>query len=347
MELPNLHFEDFPIEFKEINPSDFKTIESLDTEMITSSSDVFVVDEKIEIEADENGFINENLQSNIDITQKNTVVINASVGSGKSYAIIQTIKRYYNSDDQYLIIVATPLVSLVEQYVNDIHTDAQVPLDGIYNYVHLGRDFNIDYKTRKVQVITVNLLLGNPGEDKLTNTKRSYINNLIQKCKNEDIKVVFIYDEIHDAIQNFKEEYIFNLWKWKDVIHKNFIISATFNEASKVVIEYLAELTDNKIQIIESRRLAIPEKQSELHLHYNPENRLDHTNKVLEKVVTDVLSRNKNIDILCFSKSLAENIIGDTIGIGQNLKDRFGEINVCTTALKSKNRKYSSKKQIQ
>lgn len=340
MELPNLHFQDFPIEFKEINPSDFKTIHTIDSEEEVSSSNVFIVDEKIQIEADDDGFINETLQANIDITKKNTVVINASVGSGKSYAIIQTIKEYFNSDDKYLIIVATPFVSLVEQYVKDIHTDAQVPVEQIYNYVHLGRDFSIDYRTRKVQVVTVNSLLGNPGEDKLinTNTKRVYINTLIQKCKDENIKVVFIYDEIHDAIQNFKEEYIFNLWKWRDVIHKNFIISATFNEASKIVIEYLAELTDKKIQIIESKRLPIPEKQSELHLHYNPENKLDYTNRTLIKVVDDLLARNKNVDILCFSKALVKDIIKDNIGIGQKLKDRFGEINECTSVLKANQR---------
>ena len=49
----------------------------------------------------------------------------------------------------------------------------------------------------------------------------------------------------------------------ENVLHKNFIISATFSEASKVVIEYLAEPTDRKIQIIESkeRRTQVMRKQ--------------------------------------------------------------------------------------
>ena len=84
---------------------------------------------------------------------------------------------------------------------------------------------------------------------------------MISNCKAQNKKVVFIYDEIHDTIHNFRQELIFNLWKWKNVIHKNFVISATFNEASKIVIEYLAELTDRKIQIIESERVRNPEKQ--------------------------------------------------------------------------------------
>ena len=47
------------------------------------------------------------------IRRKNSVVINAFVGCGKSHAIIQTIKEYYNTTD-YLIIVASPYVSLVQ-----------------------------------------------------------------------------------------------------------------------------------------------------------------------------------------------------------------------------------------
>lgn len=322
MELPNLHFQDFPIEFKEINPSDFPEFE------IENNN------EKIIIVPNDDGYINDVFQPHIELRHKNTVVVNASVGNGKSYSIIQTIKRYYTSDENYLIIVATPFVSLVEQYVNDIHFHGDIPKEQIFNYLDLDRDVTSEYKRRKVQVVTVNSLLGNPGEDSLINTikKRRYLNSLIQKSIDEDIKVVFIYDEIHDAIQNFKEEYIFNLWKWRSVIHKNFIISATFNEASKVVIKYLAELTDKKIQIIESKRSIIPEKQSELHLYYNPENRLEPTSKVLVRVVEDLLGRNKNIDILCFSKALVKDIIQDASGIGGKLKDNFGEINECTSS---------------
>src|SRR5690554_1631607 len=111
MELPNKYFQDFPIEFKEINPSDFSS---------------FDVKDKIIIEPDEFGFINDTLQEQICLEENNTVVINASVGNGKSYAIIQTIKRYYESQEKYLIVVATPFVSLVEQYIKDIHRDAEI-----------------------------------------------------------------------------------------------------------------------------------------------------------------------------------------------------------------------------
>ena len=318
MELPNQYFQDFPIEFKEINPSDFPNFETED---------------KIIIEPDENGFINESMQEQICLEENNTVIINASVGNGKSYAIIQTIKRYYESDEKYLIIVATPFISLVEQYVNDIHQDAKVPTEDIYDYTFLGKRKDINYLDIKVHVVTVNTLLGNPGDEAFISSraKFKYIKNLITHCKNTDTKVVFIYDEIHDAIQNFKEEYIFNLWKWREVIHKNFIISATFNEASKVVIKYLAELTHRKIKIIESKRVRFPHKQSRLYLHYSQDYNFSATTKELVNLIEDLLYRNKNIDILCYSKNLAKSILQDTQGISYRLKAKFGEINNCTS----------------
>ena len=324
MELPNSHFREYPIEFKEINPKDFP---------------LFEINYKEIINLDGDGHINDSLQSKIDLQEKNSVVINAFVGCGKSYAIIQTIKEYYNTTN-YLIIVASPYVSLVEQYVNDIHNDASIPMESIYNYTDLGRDYNIPYLGKRVQVLTANTLLGNPGEDGFKNSdvKRKYLNDLIRYCEENDTKAIFVYDEIHDAIQNFKEEFIFNLWKWKEVIQKNFIISATFNEASKIVIEYLAELTDKKIQILESERVKIPQKQSKLYLHFSSEHNFTITTFEIEKVVEDLLNRNKKIDILCYSKSLAKSILQDKKGIGKKLKDRFGELNNCTSELISNQR---------
>lgn len=339
MELPNIHFRDFPIEFKKINSNDFfLTYQNLEGKRIKKVG--FNVDEKIIIKPDLNGYIHNALQEKINLDEKNTVVLNTSVGSGKSYAIIQTIRRYYDSRDKYLIVVATPFVSLVEQYVNDIHKDTSIPLEDIYNYADLGRNLDIKYLGKQVQVLTVNTLLGNPGEDAFKNSyiKRKYLNDLIEYSKENKIKVIFVYDEIHDAIQNFKEEFIFNLWKWKDVIHKNFVISATFNEASKVVIEYLAELTDRKIQIIESERIRIPKKQSDLYLHYSSEHNFTNNTHEIVSVVEDLLNKNKNIDILCYSKSLAKSIIQDKQGIGKKLKDRFDELNDCTSELISNQR---------
>lgn len=328
MASPNTHFQNYPIEFKEINPSDFPHFEVENNR------------EKIIIEPNADGFVNEALQPHLVLENKDTVVINAPVGYGKSFAIIKTIERIYNEIPNSLIVVATPFVSLVQQYVDDIAKDTRIPLEQIYDYTDLGRNPQTPYLNKRVQVITVNTLLGNPGEDGFKNSdkKRKYLNELIDYCDSNEVKVYFIYDEIHDAVQNFKEEFMFSLWKWRNVIQKNFILSATFNEASKVVIEYLAELTDKRIQIIESIRKRFPEKQSSLYLHYSSEYNFTPTTDELVKLVDRLLVKNKNIDILSYSKTLAKSIIQDKSGIGKKLKDKFGELNDCTSELVSNQR---------
>lgn len=327
MELPNKHFQGFPIEYKQINPEDF-------------SSAGFDVEEKVIIEPNGDGYIFDALRRVIGISDKKTVVVNAPVGYGKSYAIIKLIKAIYDIKPKSKIIVATPFVSLVEQYVTDINKVGNVPSSDIYSYSNLGRNKKESYKDKRVHVLTVNTLLGNPGEDGFKNSdaKRLYIDNIIDESFKDNSEVFFIYDEIHDAIQNFKEEFMLYLWKWKNVIHQNIILSATYNEASKVVIKYLAELTDMKIQIIESVRRIFPEKQSQLFLHYSSDYNFKSTTNELINLVDNLLLRNRNIDILCYSKSLAKSIISDKDGVGKKLKDRFGKLNDCTSELLSNQR---------
>ncbi|WP_378185888.1 DEAD/DEAH box helicase family protein [Aquimarina sp. W85] len=341
MKIKNSSFENYPIEFKEINPEDFSSIINPDTPQAKRTG--FEVEnnrEKIIISPDkETGFINVVLQDKILLQHKNTVVINAAVGQGKSYAIIQTIRRYYNKmleeKQKYLIVVASPFVSLVKQYCNDIHKDAGIPEDQIYNYDNLGRNPSIPYIGKFVQVVTVNTLLGNPGEDGFKNSevKRKYLNELIDHCKKTDTKVIFIYDEIHDSYQNFKQEYIFNLWKWRTIIHKNFILSASYNEASKVVIKYIAELTDRRIKIIESERVRFSKRQSSLHLHYSPAYKYSNTTPEITQLIKRLIGKTKNIDILSYSKTLAKSIINPKEEIGKLLKDTYGEVKDCTSEL--------------
>ena len=327
MELPNKYFEDFPIEFKEINPEDFPN---------------FSVREKIIISPDEEGYICENLKHHIDLDEKNTVVINAGVGQGKTTAIIEIVKEYYENTD-YIIFIASPFVSLVEQYYKDV-IKKDIPEKDIFRYELLGNDELTDFWHRRIHIVTANCILGNPGEDAFINSKvkRYYLNRLSKYCEKYNKKVIFIYDEIHDAIHNFKEEYIFNLWKWRNVILKNYIISATYNEASKVVIEYLAELTNDNIQIIESERKRFPSKQSELFLHYNNEQFYSYDDKTITNLVKELIFLGKEIDILSYSKILSENIIKNKdSGIGKELYKKYIEINNCTSELirnKRKNR---------
>lgn len=321
MELPNQYFEDYPVKFKEINPSDFP-------EFLIENDGAKVI-----ISPNEDGYITKELVKAINTSHKNTVVVNAGVGQGKTTAIIEVVKKLYKED--YLIFIAAPFVSLVEQYFKEVIKKG-IPESDIYRYEYIGES-NISYLDKKIHIITVNSLLGNPGEDAYINSeaKREYLNSLSNQCKKQGKKVVIVMDEIHDAIHNFKEEYIFNLWKWKPVLHKNIILSATYNEASKIVIEYLAELTDSKIRIIESKRIRIPNNQSDLYLHYNPALFYNNENEQIVEVVKNVIKRGKEVDILCYSKNLADAIITEkNKGIGKVLYSKYQEINNCTSDLR-------------
>lgn len=328
--LPNKAFINFPIEFKEINKEDFDQ----------QDKKPFMVKDKTIIYPNKDGFIYDGLKEAISLEDKETIVINAPVGCGKSYSILRIINHIIKEDVSATIVISPPFVSLITQYLNDVQLVSGLSRDLIYDYSDLGRNPRVPYENKKVHIITTNTLLGNPGEDGFKNSeaKREYLNKIVDECIRHKRRVYFIYDEIHDSIHNFKEEFIFNLWKWKDVIHKNILISATYNEASKVVIEYLAELTDRKISIIEVPRVPIPEKQSKLYLHYCSDFNFTTKTEKIVSVVDNLLQHSKNIDILCYSKILAKNIIADKKGIGKKLSDAFGSINNCTSELVSNQR---------
>ncbi len=322
----NSEFENYPVEFKKLDPEDFP---------------IFLVGQKSIIQPNSEGYINDAIQSKIDLEEKNTVVINAAVGQGKTYSIIEIVKQYYQSEQDYLIFIASPFISLVKQYVDNLQSQVNIPQEKIFSYENIGEEeYNEEdlptYLDKPIHIITANTLLGNPGEEGFRHSeeKRIYLSNLSSFCEAKRVPVVFIYDEIHDSYYNFKQKYIFNLWKWKNVVHKNFIISATYNEASKVVIEYLAELTDRKIQLIESKRVLFPERQSKLYLHYSDDNIFNVETREIKNTIEQLVARGKQIDILCYSKSLSKNIVSPRSDLGKLLNETFGEIQDCTSITK-------------
>ncbi len=333
-----LVFIDHPIEFKEINPEDFP-------DLITSN--------KVTLEPNEEGYINESIQENINLEEKNTIVINAAVGQGKSFSITHTAKRFYDSDPNYVILIAAPFKSLVNQYYNKVSDILEDDTDILkIDQVDDSNEDNLDssFFNKRIHVVTTNALLGNPGDQHIINShkRREYLRELIANCEQNNKKVIIIYDEIHDAIHNFKEEYIFNLWRWKDVLHKNIILSATFNEASKVVIEYLSELTENKLHILESPRQPILTKQSSLILNFNRRTKYNNTDSQICELVDSLIKKGKEIDILCFSKALADDICSNAKrngkGIGYLLFEKYGDqIQNCTTQ-KNTQSNFSQKK---
>lgn len=306
---------DIPIEFKEINPSDF-------------DSNFYDVSEKEIVTPNNEGYISDELQDKLlpDLYNKNTVVINAGVGQGKSYSVIKLIAQYFKQDnyllnEKYIVILAVPFKSLIQQYYDDLIKEGISPTQ-IFNYLVFdekapAKEENkilnpfltpsiLDYAkgefSERIHILTINGLLGNSGEHVISQNsdKLNYFNRIIKYCKKFNKKIIVFYDEIHDGIQNFTQENLVKLWRFHGLIEKNYIVSATFNEASKEVIKYLSEFTEKKIKIIESERI-IKKEQSKLHLIFN--DRLPHESEHLNNILREKVRKKENLDIIVYSKT--------------------------------------------
>ncbi|MEI2755786.1 MAG: DEAD/DEAH box helicase [Chitinophagaceae bacterium] len=319
-----------PIEFKEINPEDFPG---------------FVIEgnAKTIISPDEEGFIGTKLRNVINLLDKNTVVLNAGVGQGKSTACIDIAKAYYSqynsrNEHEYTVIVVAPYISIINQYHEKLIDKGITPTD-VFNFVNL-EETDLEASTKApIHILTIHTLLGYYGEEAFmqNKTKRDYLTSTITYCSKKRKKVVFVFDEVHDYVNVFKERLVFNLWKWQPLLHKSFLLTATFTEASKLVIKYLAELTDDKIQLIETKRIKIPNKQSKLHLFIHDESWYKAEDKIIAELIQQEIDKGKHIQILSFSKTLANSIVakeeieGEVFcsQIGSVLYKKYSEINLC------------------
>lgn len=168
MSLLDFELQDLPIEFKTINPDDF-------------DSQYYVVNPKNIITPNDNGYISDQVTDLIGQTLniKNTVVINAGVGQGKSYAVIELIKKY-SQIEEYIVILAVPYNNLINQYISDLSVDGvnnnpvvfnmmdidnytfDIPLNTVLNYGFISDNFLIKEfqpESYKIHVMSINALL--------------------------------------------------------------------------------------------------------------------------------------------------------------------------------------------
>lgn len=297
----SIEIEELPkIEYKQIRKEDFKE---------------YFVEDVVEVKTDEKGYIKDFLVKNIDLTKSDTTIINCSIGQGKTSSILEITKKIV-SDDTLIPIIIAPYKSLIDEYYSKLENIKGIK---IFDYRETEgkrkEDLIKDFKISDVYLFTFNLLLKNPGEHylKVNDTKSELINLIINYCEVYNKKVVLIFDEIHDAIHNFKEELIFNLLKWKSITFKNIVSSATYNEASKVVIKYLSELTNYKISIFESVRVQNEENLSSLNLVVYDRKDFDIENCELKRIIKQEIGKATKINILTYSKKLAHNISSSSI----------------------------------
>ncbi|REC56707.1 hypothetical protein DRF62_02430 [Chryseobacterium piscium] len=334
----NDHFNDFPIDYFKFEPLDF--VETISFQNATAANSHFrnslelIEDDILELNSD--GYIKDSLAEKLNLSVKNTAVINCAVGQGKTTAILDLVAGYIthsdNSDTN--VIIAVPLVSLISQYKKDL-LDLGFVEEQIYCYENIRKEEQVDYLDSKIRIhlITVNTLLGNPGENAplQSKAKNSYLQKLSKKFRLDNKKVIFIYDEIHEAIRNFSKIGEAHLYYFYEVISKNILLSATYNVQSIPVIKMLSKLTDGKIQILESEREIIRE-QSRLFLHFTNGYSSSHYYPITS-LLQRLIREGKNIDVLCYSKLLCKKLLDPKIEPGNSLTEKFGTLRDCTSNL--------------
>ncbi|MCW3160825.1 DEAD/DEAH box helicase family protein [Chryseobacterium oryctis] len=333
----NDHFNDFPIDYFNLEVLNFidnvglRNIEEANAHLERSEQ---LITKEEPLELNSYGYIKDSLSEKLNLNVRNTSVINCAVGQGKTTAILEIVKEHILSNANTYIIIAVPLVSLISQYKKDL-LNLGFTEEQIYSYENIRNKDQIDYLNPlfRIHLVTVNTLLGNPGDNAplQSEAKNSYLQKLSKQFGDNNKKVIFIYDEIHEAIRNFSKIGEAHLYYFSKVIAKNILLSATYNVQSIPVIKMLSKLTDNKIQILESKREVINE-QSRLFLHFtNSYNTSSHT--PISQLVRQLIREDKNIDILCYSKKLCKNLLDPNTEPGNLLTEKFGTLRDCTSNL--------------
>ncbi|MCQ4140427.1 DEAD/DEAH box helicase family protein [Chryseobacterium sp. EO14] len=292
------------------------------------------------LELSENGYIRDSLLQKLDLNTKDTTVINCAVGQGKTSSLLLNLNEHFDNNKNTYFIIAVPLVSLISQYQKDL-IELGIHENEIFNYEKIGKSYEeggLDYNDlrRRFHLVTVNTLLGNPGENAVlaSQAKSKYLQEFTTRLKANHKTAVLVFDEIHEAISNFSKIGIIHLFYWKEIIKKTVILSATYNVASVSVIRLLSALTDHKINILESERI-IKRPQSRLFLHFDNSEQYTADNITLNQLVDEIISQDKQLDIISFSKQLVKDILsaGGESQIGSKLRTKYGEIRDCTSNL--------------
>lgn len=324
----NACFDNFPIDYFQLKEEYFRN-NSGESDFEFSIEELPVV----------NGYLTNQLADYIDFNRNETVVVNCAVGHGKTSGVLNAIKNYLNEEDSEMIFtIAVPLVSLVQQYKQDL-IELGFTSEQIYVYDQIDNEipeFGEEYRGFhcRFHIVTVNTLLGNPGEYAVMQSERKYryIRAFAEHLLAHNRRLCIIYDEIHEAIANFTEEGFIYLNHFSPNITKNIILSATFNVQSVAVIKMLAGISMfKKIRVLETVRV-VEKPQSNLFLHYD--NTYPDNLKTLNGIIGNAITAAKKIDILCSSKKLAKKIIDSNTEAGNMLKQHF-KVRDCTSGIEN------------
>ena len=291
--VPELHV--LPIEYKKVQASYFNTRDRRF--------------DAVEILFEFTGrYIGKEFIQQLELGKSDTTVVNIGTGDGKSFTANRLIKFY--AENGYIVIVAFPFILLTgenfERIKNSLNPDIS-----IVNYQNLDQKNLEEYVQANVHCITINCLMGNAGKDRKgqLKVKKQYISRLQEYCSVNNKEVIFFFDEIHAGIHNFTFNLSNQLNGWKKLVKKVFVLSATFTEASFIVLGMLAKkLTNYKMTIYNCERRKF-RLQANLHLNITKQR---YTSKdisplfYLERIIEEAHSKNHQVNILVATRSLTD-----------------------------------------
>ncbi|WP_291910720.1 DEAD/DEAH box helicase family protein [Chitinophaga sp. CB10] len=262
---------------------------------------------------------------NLDLEKKETVVFNFPVGKGKTTICYDLIKEYDKLG--WYVIVCSPFIKLVDKDLEKIKQKISPPYidtgflsgtpDKICSYHDLGNGdeltqiaYNFWPFTCNVHIMTINCLLGNPGESAIEQNihKSRYIDDLLEATQGK--KVALFIDELHESIHNFEPSFVANLLRWKNRVQKVYVASATFTPATIPAIKAISLLTDRNVHVYESDRFKNL-TQAEIHLHITPYPINGYNKQFLNGIdgkIQECKNAGKLVNILTGTKSIAEKI---------------------------------------
>lgn len=255
-------------------------------------------------------YISNDFQKRLKKDAVDTTIINAGVGSGKSKLGYDLMIEYASKG--FVVIVASPFIVLTEKDYKELSTIAPSDMK-IVNYSSLTKD-NVDsFVDAAIHVATIHLILGDPGQKEKTEVsqakyKISYLEGIRSYCRDNNKKVVLFFDEVHESSSSFKPQLAINLYKWKGLVQKAFVLSATFTEPSYTVLSLIGAITSNRITVFNYERKRV-EKPADLHLRitfnrYSSRN-LTPLHDMID-VIREAITKEKGVHIHTASKSLAE-----------------------------------------
>lgn len=313
--IENLILNDKPIDYFKVLPEYFKDSNSI---------------EEITISPNEQGYISDQLTEIVtsrDINIPETITINAGVGQGKSTFAISIINYYLQNG--FKVIIAAPFLALIDKYFSEASSELNIPREQVFLMPDLtpedGSDKLKSYFEKQLFIATTHFFFRDGGEFEQANYKKRFNDEFINYCNLNNHKIVILFDEIHRGIEKFDRNVIHQFSNFKGVIRKQFFLSATYSLHTVFAIKFLSQATNKNNLIINSNRIKVPSKNSELSLFfidtYYSEKVLHNFNYLRVAFVEEALKKKEKVNILVWSATLSN-------ALSKYWSDMFGKYNI-------------------